>query len=460
MIDALTSSVAHTESSYSTAERSVIILLPKFLVMLAALSLIVSGALPQLEMAVTGGSLPFLPKAITLLTLGLGSMLLLRGRFQSSPLLPLTIALAAYFACEVLFLHFFKSLSFEDIRSSLDYFIFLLMAGVASVVPLRIKPQSILAFLLVVTFACLVISAAQFLTNSPVVRTESTDHVFHVQSYQFFDQTRGFSLFANGLEAGLFYSFMGAVATGYALQRGTKVFGLILLSLCAFGCYATYTRLAIIGFVLSAFGVYLMSRKRLTRFGLLLPIFSLGCAALVVLQGVRGTDGTGGNDLANKSSLDQRVAAWGVYGGKFLAGSSADILLGIGQGPYIPYSAPNRPDNAAPIPVDNAYLLVLLSSGIAGLAACGFAYWRLWTFLHKRASSTKGPLLIGIAGIFSTVPFFCAINDPPTQIILLLLLAIVLEPEDHGMSELHGPSQGALRLEPRPFYADELKTIA
>ncbi len=32
--------------------------------------------------------------------------------------------------------------------------------------------------------------------------------------------------------------------------------------------------------------------------------------------------------------------------------------------------------------------------------------------------------------MFATVPFFCAISDPPTQIISLLLLAVSLDPDD------------------------------
>ena len=121
------------------------------------------------------------------------------------------------------------------------------------------------------TIACLIISAAQFFTNSPVVRTDSSDLTFHVQSYQFIDQTRAFSLFANGLDAGVFYSFMGGIATSFCLRRRTRKFGLVLFLLCAFGCYATYTRLAMVGFVVSSIAVVVISKKGLMKFSLLLP---------------------------------------------------------------------------------------------------------------------------------------------------------------------------------------------
>ena len=251
--------------SSSAGEASFITFLPKLLVIFAVLTLIVNGALPQVEMAVTGGSLLFMPRQLTLLILALGSMLLLKGRFQHSSLLPLTLVLACYFLVESLFLHFVKDISYPAIRTSLECFIFLALVGAASAVPLQIKSRHILAFLIAITVACLVVSAAQFITNTPVVRTESSDSNFHVQSYQFVDQTRGFSLFTNGLEAGLFYSFMGGIATSFSLRRRSRRVGFILLPLCAFGCYVTYTRLAIVGFIVTFIAVFVLSRRGFSR---------------------------------------------------------------------------------------------------------------------------------------------------------------------------------------------------
>jgi hypothetical protein len=114
-------------------------------------------------------------------------------------------------------------------------------------------------------------------------------------------------------------------------------------------------------------------------------------------------------------------------------------VLGIGQGPYTPYSTPDRAENAAPIPIDNAYLLILLSSGASGLLVLSVAYWRLWIFLHKRATSNKDHLFNGITAMFATIPFFCSISDPPTQIILLLLLAVSLDDDNHVVIAFEPP---------------------
>src|SRR5947199_9521871 len=107
-----------------------------------------------------------------------------------------------------------------------------------------------------------------------------------------------------------------------------------------------------------------MSRKGLRKFSPLLPVLSLGCAVLVVAQGIRTAGGAGRNDLANSSSLDERVLNWGVYSKQFLAGTPIDILFGAGLGPYAPYTMPDRPENSAPVPIDNPYLLILLSTGV------------------------------------------------------------------------------------------------
>jgi hypothetical protein len=160
----------------------------------------------------------------------------------------------------------------------------------------------------------------------------------------------------------------------------------------------------------------------------------LFCALLLIVQGLRTQGGAARTDLASVSSLDTRIVAWGVYAGKFLAGSRTDILFGIGQGPYTPYTAPNRLENSAPIPVDNAYLLALLTCGVCGSLLLGITYWKLWMFLHKRTITGRDHLVKGIAGIFAALPFFCCINDLPAQIILLLLFAVSLRKEDEVIS--------------------------
>lgn len=430
MFDAVAAAATRPEDG-RREETSFIAFLPKLLVIFSVLTLVVNGALPQLEMAFTGGGLLFMPRQLTLLIVALGAMLLLKGRFQSSPLLPLTLVLASYFLLEALYLHFGKDISYPAIRTSLEGFIFLALVGAASAVPLQIKSRHILGFLVAITFACLIVSAAQFLTNTPVVRTESNDSDFHVQSYQFLDQTRGFSLFTNGLEAGFFYSLMGGIATSLCLRRGTRRLGFLLFTLCAFGCYVTYTRLAMVGFVVTVISVFIISNKGFAGIRKLLPLFSLGCALLLIFQGLQTAGGAARTDLANVSSLDQRMMAWGVYGGKFLAGSRTDILFGIGQGPYTPYTAPNRLENSAPIPVDNAYLLALLSCGVCGSLLLAITYWYLWSFLMQRVAALDDHLIKGIAGMFATIPFFCCINDLPTQTILLLLFVVSLRNPDN-----------------------------
>jgi len=90
----------------------------------------------------------------------------------------------------------------------------------------------------------------------------------------------------------------------------------------------------------------------------------------------------------------------------------------------------DRPETAAPVPVDNAYLLILLNTGVCGLVLLGVAYWRFWTFLHDRATLRTDSLFSGITAMFATVPLFCTISDPPVQIILLLLFAVSVDPED------------------------------
>jgi O-antigen ligase len=89
--------------------------------------------------------------------------------------------------------------------------------------------------------------------------------------------------------------------------------------------------------------------------------------------------------------------------------------------------------------VDNAYLLILLGSGVLGLGIAGVSYWCFWTFLRKRALASEDHLLQGIAGIFATIPFFSVVNDLPIQTILLLLLALSLRHGDDPVSAVPYP---------------------
>ena len=81
------------DGNAANGDRSLIALLPKLVVIFAGLILVVDGALAQLEISITGGSLFFNPRPHILLVLGLASMLLLKGRLQPSPLLPVALAL-------------------------------------------------------------------------------------------------------------------------------------------------------------------------------------------------------------------------------------------------------------------------------------------------------------------------------------------------------------------------------
>ena len=429
IFDTVAPSSTRPEQSY-VSEASFIAFLPKLLVIVSALTLMVNGALPQLEMAFTGGGLPFAPRQLSFLVMALVAMLLMKGRFQSSPLLPITVALASYFVMEALYLHLGKDISYRGIRAALDLFVFLALVGAASAVPLQIKSSQVLACLSAITCACLAVSVAQYATNSPVVRTQSNDGDFHVQSYQFLDQTRAFSLFSNGLEAGFFYCLMGGIATSMLLRWGTKRMGLLLFVASAFGCYATLTRLAMVGFFVTVLSTFVLSRKSLIKIRKLLPAFGLVCAMLLIGEGLHTAGGAGRTDLASVSSLDTRVVAWGVFANKFISGSRADMLFGTGQAGYSPYNVPNRLENAAPIPIDNAFLLTLLSAGVFGLLLLVATYCYLWSFLMRRVDALDEHLVRGISGMFATLPFFCCINDLPGQMVLPLLFVVSLRTQE------------------------------
>lgn len=423
-----------------TPRRSLVILFPKAILLFAVLTLIVNAALAQLELFLTNGSMPFAPQQLTIILVCLCLMVVLKKRLQATSLLSATIALCLYCPLEMMFLNLHRGLSTSESRGCIAYLLFFAVVGATSAVPLEINPRPVLTVLMLLTFACLLVSLAQYVTNSPVVATESADNLFRVQSYQFFGRTRGFSLFTNGLEAGVFYSFMGGVAVSFICGNQSKLLSAGLLLACAFGCYATYTRLTIVGFLVTAIAVMILSHNRSARLSRLLPLFSLGASVFIVALGLHASGGAAQNGLTNITSFDERLYSWGFYGTKLMSGTPLDLLLGIGQGEFVPYSMPDRPQNAAPIQVDNAYLLTLLGTGICGLTVLCFTYWNFWIFIHRRAVSSRSHLLRGIAGVFATLPFFSAINDSPVQILVLMLLAVSLKGNGEPSGLPEGPA--------------------
>src|SRR5271170_7810595 len=172
------------------------------------------------------------------------------------------------------------------------------------------------------------LAAAQHLTASPILYTESLDGSFKVPSWMFADQLRAFSLFGSALEFGMFCAFSGAL--GIALARTMPIRGALLTIASALASYTTLTRLCyLIFFGAIASSLIFTFGKRPSR-GSWLPFlwFLLGLSTILV--GLNSVGSTDPGSLQDAGSLLERLNQWVYFSDLFLHSSLVYQLFGLG----------------------------------------------------------------------------------------------------------------------------------
>jgi hypothetical protein len=253
----------------------------------------------------------------------------------------------------------------------------------------------------------------QFATGRPILPTQSADGHFSVSSWQFVDgvSTRAFSLFASGFSAGMFYCLFVSIAVGTFFRRSYRWLTAILILFSAIACYATLTRLVMVGFVCCFFVAIALRFIRSDRTRTLLPVFSAAFALLVLSRGILATSEAAGKDLSSTDSLLMRLISWRSYIDMIRHMRLLDAVFGVGMITWSPVASPVTPPNTAPMSIDNGYLLIVLHLGIAGLAILAAVYWAAWKDLLVKCKD-GGPITVGCAAFWAVIPFFCLFNDP------------------------------------------------
>lgn len=412
-------------STYS--DRNYILLFFSSMAVVFTMLFVVDGALAQFEMFLTGGSLPFPPTSNLPWALCLLAIVLYKGKLKANPLSLATVTLACYAVFELFFLSSGPKYDLGDIRASMGtYMIPLILFGIAVAVPIKIDHRRILILLLFLFSASLVFSALQFFTDSPVLPTSSSDGKFSVASVGFNDKVRAFSLFHSGMEAGIFYCLTAGIGTSMLLTRKRRLAGIVILLTSAFGCFSTYTRLTIIGFLACLLTVFVLRFRPLKWLAPYMPIVWGVLAIVVILQAATMSGGASRVDIASASSFETRLFEWRIHSATYLSGSASQILFGTGLSQWRPVTDPSRLNTAALISIDNAYLEILLHSGLVGLILVVYFCSQVWRLLYARAIKGSEDYVLASAALFSVLPFFSSINDMSPQVFMACLLAMFL----------------------------------
>jgi hypothetical protein len=359
---------------------------------------LVNALVPQVQMFLSGGQSLFgdsVIKAALLVAVAAGCILHPKVKIAAIPWLAWLLCIG-YLIVEVIHLTINCDMSLGEALFSYYNYYCLFLIGPAMLIFRGAVSQRTLVRCSVFMFAvCATLAAAQHLTASPIVYTESVDGSFMVPSWMLADRLRAFSLFGSSLEFGLFCAFSGAL--GIALARKMPVRGTLLAIASALACYTTLTRLCYLIFVGAiASSLVFTFGKKLSR-GRWLPFlwFLLGLSTILV--GLNSVNSSDAGTLQDAGSLLERLNQWVSFSDLFLHSSLVYQLFGLG----IVQDESIR--STYGMVIDNTLLALLLHIGVVGLVLFGTLLTKMWIYLRREAVVTQQPFIIAAASLWAAI---------------------------------------------------------
>jgi hypothetical protein len=393
-----------------------------FAVVLCFLSL-VDAVIPQLDLYFFGQILikEAVVKGTLLAVVVLGCLIHPRIQRTEGPIFAWLICIG-YLVADIPYLAYARGMSFVDVLQSYSVYYLLLLIGPALLVFRgRISQPVIIRCTVFLFLVCATIGVAQHLTAQPILYTESTDGAFRVDSWNFFDEVRAFSLFTTALNFGMFCALCGAL--GVALSRTQPIRGALLFIVSATASFTTLTRLSYLVFICTcAYALVLTFGRRPGR-GLWHPVlyFALGISTILVgLNSLLSSDTT---NLRDASSLIERVVQWIYYSDLLRHAALADQLFGVG----IVQSEKILP--LYPMLIDNLPLALVLHIGIVGLVLFGILMIKMWLYLRREALATRQPFVIAAASLWAALACAGIFNIVMSSLGAVFALAVLCERE-------------------------------
>jgi hypothetical protein len=395
-------------------------------VVLLVLFSVVDAAFIQAEMALTGGFLPFIPGWVAPLVVLVGFVILATGSLRTNPLLSAAALLFVYVLFEIVY--FSVSLNFEpnELHGTLEYVVPIFLLALASAAKIQLKERDTMIPLLLFGAVCIGFSIAQVVTDTPIVYLQSYDGKFLAPSVYGAVGSRAISLFDSGLNAGIFYCFLGGLGVVFLLTRGRRMAGLLIFAGSAFGCYATLTRLPLVTFAYVTVAAIFFHLFRKSRLLVWSPLVSLSIGILTIVQSASIQGGFTRSGIENTSSMAYRLLNWAYYWHLYVSGTTSMVLFGRGLAPFKGYgSAGLMLPNVVLDSVDNGYLMILLGGGIVGLTLTFYCLYQGWKLVTTRARADDEPLILATAAFASALPLVCLITDFPKSILMLCTLSLL-----------------------------------
>ncbi|WP_156039109.1 hypothetical protein [Deinococcus marmoris] len=267
------------------------------------------------------------------------------------------------------------------------------------------------------------LAIAQHFTANSILPLESANGQFKVLSWLFWDdgryQVRGYSLFTNAVDFGIFIIFcLGIVIQkiDFRFSNYKNILSIIIFSILLISAYSTLTRNVYIGAIITVLSsiAYLKFKKR--KVLLILPLLSLALGLLISLSG--DIIQKSSINLSNSASLDIRQEIWSDIWQKISNGEVLVILFGDGR-----YQA-EAGNNIASFLIDNSFLQFITYQGILGLILFAYLYFYI---LKNTLRRPKNALWCGFYGFLVAWPAMAVFNILVPQLAILTLLTFFID---------------------------------
>jgi hypothetical protein len=423
--------------------------------MVAMMFCVINCALPELEMFLTGGSVPFPNGFIKTASFAFLFVLLILYKtldLKSFPTL-IWVSVVGYLGLVFPFLWFIQRKEPSEILLAYNaYYCPLIFAPLAFAVRGRLSQQWALRIFLSTFAASAILGWAQFILQDPIVKLASNDGNFRIFASQWMQggerSTRAMSFFGNAQEFGSFLVVIAAIGIGMCVSRGGWKKGVPLYLAATATCYTTLTRAAFVQlFVASVAALTFTFGKKPSRVTWQ-PLIALCLGLVIAFSGYAKQISDSISDkksLADDSSLQQRLMQWGIYTSKLQHSSTAQQFFGLGF---------CQADKPAMVPlkeewnlvlVDNLYLALTLHIGLVGTALMVALLWGMWRFVRREAIDQPTPVNIGIASLWSTFLMTGMFNIQSAFYGFWFLIAVILA---RRSTDAEWESQWVERLEP------------
>lgn len=384
---------------------------------------IINGLLPQIQLAIFNGRMPFLMIYLKFMLLGV----LLFAAFSKKLNFSKNIAFwwglfVLYLIADLIFTNLIRGVGAFDIFFGYNAMYFwLLLIPFADVVRVKISSARIESFVIAISIPIIILGYAQLVTNHAILQTKSLDRRFEVLVYLYYGFVRPFSVFSAPAYYATFVAFVGLLAFSKLLSS-KSLLGRIMLFVyfifVAIAEYTSYGRAEILAFSLGLLFIFWWKMMGLKAYKYVALLWiSLVSSILVIILGVAREflkDGA----LFHNQSLIERLGHW-VYWIDEMYHHSDSLLFGTGifqNGQISKYGN---------VVVDNMLIAIALQIGIIGLFISIGYIWSVWRFVARRCAASHADIdraqlaFLGLWPVFAI--FGTGLNIFPVYAFLAIL---------------------------------------